>query len=73
MLTIGKERHLCSVDLKQLSSRAKQVYSEVPLAPLTSQAVEKIKNCHLFAMGQVINYMTYDAVCDVSSFLGPFK
>jgi hypothetical protein len=50
---LGKERHLCSVDLKQLNSRAKQVNSEVPLTPLTSQTIEKIKNCHLFAMGQV--------------------
>lgn len=49
----GKDRQLCSVDLKQLTSRARQVNSAVPLTALTSQGIEKITNCHLFAVGQV--------------------
>ena len=49
----GKERNLCCVELKQLMGRARQTNSEVPLNPLTPQVIEKIKNCHLFAVGQV--------------------
>ncbi|KAK3710123.1 hypothetical protein QZH41_001607 [Actinostola sp. cb2023] len=52
IMIAGKERNLCCVDLKQLQSRARQVNSEVPLTPLTTQTIEKIKNCHLFAIGQ---------------------
>ncbi len=50
---VGKDRQLCSVDLKQLASRARQVNSAVPLTALSSQGIEKITNCHLFAVGQV--------------------
>ena len=49
----GKDRHLCSVDLKQVMSRARQTNSTVPLNALTPQAIEKITNCHLFAVGEV--------------------
>ena len=50
---VGKDRHLCSVDHKQLISRSRQTNSPVPLTPLATQAIEKITNCHLFAVGQV--------------------
>ena len=50
---LGKDRQLCSVELKQIMSRARQTNSAVPLNPLASQAIEKITNCHLFAVGQV--------------------
>ena len=49
----GKDRQLCSVDLKQVTSRARQSNSTSPPTELTSQAIEKITNCHLFAIGQV--------------------
>ena len=50
---LGKDRQLCSLELKQIMSRARQTNSAVPLNPLASQAIEKITNCHLFAVGQV--------------------
>lgn len=50
---VGKDRQLCSVDLKQVTSRARQSNSTSPLTELTSQTIEKITNCHLFAIGQV--------------------
>ena len=50
---LGKDRQLCSVELKQIMSRARQTNSAVPLNPLAPQAIEKITNCHLFAVGQV--------------------
>lgn len=49
----GKDRQLCSVDLKQVTSRARQSNSSLPLTELSSQGIEKITNCHLFAVGQV--------------------
>lgn len=49
----GKDRQLCSVDLKQVTSRARHSNSTVPILELTSQGIEKITNCHLFAVGQV--------------------
>lgn len=52
IMIAGKDRQLCSVDLKQVTSRARQSNSSSPLTELTSQAIEKITNCHLFAIGQ---------------------
>ncbi|XP_048583175.1 citron Rho-interacting kinase isoform X2 [Nematostella vectensis] len=52
IMIAGKERVLCAVDLKQLTSRARQTNSSVPLKPLESHPIDKIKNCHLFAVGQ---------------------
>lgn len=50
---VDKDRQLCCVDLKQVTSQARQSNSTSPLTELTSQAIEKITNCHLFAIGQV--------------------
>ncbi|CAH3013773.1 unnamed protein product [Porites evermanni] len=52
IMIAGKDRQLCSLELKQIMSRARQTNSAVPLNPLASQAIEKITNCHLFAVGQ---------------------
>jgi len=52
IMIAGKDRHLCSVDLKLVMSRARQTNSTVPLNALTPQAIEKITNCHLFAVGE---------------------
>lgn len=52
IMIAGKDRHLCSVDVKQVTSRARQTNPSVPLNELTPQVIEKITNCHLFAVGQ---------------------
>ena len=60
---VGKDRQLCSVELKQVMSRARQTHSTVPLTALVSQAVEKITNCHLFAVGQVGTLASKVLIC----------
>ncbi|XP_022780494.1 citron Rho-interacting kinase-like [Stylophora pistillata] len=52
IMIAGKDRLLCSVDLKQVTSRARHSNSTVPITELTPQGIEKITNCHLFAVGQ---------------------
>lgn len=52
IMIAGKDRQLCSVDLKQVTSRVRHSNSTVPILELTSQGIEKITNCHLFAVGQ---------------------
>ncbi|XP_067033704.1 citron rho-interacting kinase-like [Acropora muricata] len=52
IMIAGKDRQLCSVELKQVTSRARQTNPTVPLNALIPQIIEKITNCHLFAVGQ---------------------
>ncbi|XP_015770493.1 PREDICTED: citron Rho-interacting kinase-like [Acropora digitifera] len=52
IIIAGKDRQLCSVELKQVTSRARQTNPTVPLNALIPQIIEKITNCHLFAVGQ---------------------
>ena len=54
---VDKDRQLCCVDLKQVTSQARQSNSTSPLTELTSQPIEKITNCHLFAIGQVCKWL----------------
>ena len=52
-LITGKERLFCTIDVKDLQNRLKQLISGSLISAISSHQVEKVKNCHLFTVAKV--------------------
>ena len=49
----GKDRALCRLDVKELSTKWRHLVSSSRPQTVNAKSIEKIKNCHLFAYGKV--------------------
>eukprot|EP00794_Sanderia_malayensis_P014180 gene14180-15659_t len=51
----GKDRSLCSMEIKELSTKWRHLSSSSRPQTVSTKNIEKIKNCHLFAVGKCDN------------------
>jgi len=49
---VGKDRVLCRLDVKELSTKWRHIISSSRPQTISSKVIEKIRNCHLFAVGK---------------------
>eukprot|EP00795_Rhopilema_esculentum_P015111 gene15111-6292_t len=49
----GKDRLLCRIEVKELSTKWRHLISSSRPQSVHSKVIEKVKNCHLFAVGKV--------------------
>jgi len=55
LLITGKDRLFCSVSLKDLENRLKQLHMGASISALSPYQIEKVKSCHLFTVAKVDN------------------
>ena len=53
----GKDRSLCRLEGKEISTKWRHLISSSRPQTINTKSIEKIKNCHLFAIGKVENFI----------------
>ncbi|XP_065663898.1 citron Rho-interacting kinase isoform X3 [Hydra vulgaris] len=51
----GKDRLFCTIEIKDLQNRLKQLVTGSLISAISSHQIEKVKNCHLFSVFKIDN------------------